>query len=110
MGSNPTPSANDVASRAGVTGLGRSQPPANGYPGSIGGMPELTTIKVSTRTRDALRQLAEREGPTLDAQLDVLIRRERRRMIGRQLAGAPLDADDRAVLDASASDVADACG
>lgn len=101
-------SANDVASLAGPTGLGRSRPPVD--PGSIEGMPELTTIKVSTRTRDALRQLAEREGLTLDAQLDVLIRRERRRMIGRQLSGAPLDADDRAVLDASASDVADACG
>ena len=73
-------------------------------------MPELTTIKVSTRTRDALRQLAERDGLTLDAQLDLLIRRERRRTIGLQLAGAPLDAHDRAVLDASASDAADACG
>ena len=73
-------------------------------------MPDVTTIKVSIRTRDALRQLADRDGLTLDAQLDLLIRRERRRVIGRQLASAPLDSDDRAVLDASASDVADACG
>jgi len=73
-------------------------------------MPEVTTIKVSTRTRDALRQLADRDGLTLDAQLDLLIRRERRRVIGLQLASAALDLDDRAVLDASASDVADACG
>ncbi len=61
-------------------------------------------------TRDALRQLAEREGLTMDAQLDQLIRRERRRVIGAQLASAPLDADDEAALAASASDVFDACG
>lgn len=78
--------------------------------GRVCGVPEVTTIKVSTRTRDALRQLAERDGLTLDAQLDVLIRRERRRVIGLQLASAPLGRDERGVLDASASDVADACG
>lgn len=71
-------------------------------------MPGTTTIKVSTETRDALRRLADRDGLTLDAQLDKLIRRERRRIIGAQLAGAPLEHDDMAVLDASASDVADA--
>lgn len=71
-------------------------------------MREVTTIKVSIATRDALRQLADREGLTLDAQLDRMIRSERRRLIGAQLASAPLDADARAVLDASASDVADA--
>ena len=69
-----------------------------------------TTIKVSVGTRDALRQLADREGLTLNAQLEKLIRRERRRFMGAQLASAPLDADDQAVLDASASDVADASG
>ena len=51
-------------------------------------MSDTTTIKVSLRTRDALRQLAQREGLTLDAQLDRLIRRERRRIIGAQLASA----------------------
>ena len=71
-------------------------------------MSETTTIKVSIRTRDALRQLADRDGLTLDAQLERLIRRERRRIIGAQLASAPLEDDDVAVLDASASDVADA--
>jgi hypothetical protein len=73
-------------------------------------MSESTTIKVSVRTRDALRQLADREGLTLDAQLEKLIRRERRRIIGAQLASAPLDVDDHVVLDAFASDVADASG
>ena len=69
-------------------------------------MSDSTTIKVSVRTRDALRQLADREGLTFDAQIRELVRRERRRIIGAQLASAPLDADDGAVLDASASDVA----
>ena len=71
-------------------------------------MPDSTTIKVSVRTRDALRELADREGLTFDAQIERLVRRERRRIIGTQLASGPLDAGDKAVLDASASDVADA--
>lgn len=73
-------------------------------------MSDATTIKVSVRTRDALRQLADREGLTFDAQIEKLVRRERRRIIGAQLASAPLDAGAEAVLDASASDVADASG
>ena len=72
------------------------------------GMSDTTTIKVSVRTRDALRQLAERDGLTLDAEIEKLIQRERRRIIGAQLASAPLDGDDAVVLDASAADVADA--
>lgn len=71
-------------------------------------MPGSTTIKVPVETRDALRKLAERDGLTMAAQLERLIRRERRRIIGAQLASAPLDDDDVVVLDASASDVADA--
>ena len=73
-------------------------------------MPNSTTIKVSVRTRDALRRLADREGLTFDAQLEKMIRRERRRIIGAQLASAPLDSDDEAVLDASARDAADTGG
>lgn len=71
-------------------------------------MSELTTIQISVRTRDALRKLADCEGLTYDAQIDKLVRRERRRIIGAQLASAPFDPDDMAVLKASASDVADA--
>jgi hypothetical protein len=74
----------------------------------LNGMPPTTTIKVSVSTRDALRKIADREGLTLDAQLERLIQRERRRLMGAQLAGAPLDADDANILNASASDVADA--
>jgi hypothetical protein len=71
----------------------------------LNGMPPTTTIKGQ---RDALRKIADREGLTLDAQLERLIQRERRRLMGAQLAGAPLDADDANILNASASDVADA--
>ncbi len=67
-----------------------------------------TTVKVSKRTRDALRQLADREGITLDAQIEKMIRRERRRIMGEQLSSTPLAVDELLVLDASASDVADA--
>lgn len=70
-------------------------------------MRDVTTIKVSVRTRDALRRLADLEGLTLDAAIERLIRTERRRLIGAQLASAPLDDDDRVVLDASAADTGD---
>jgi len=73
--------------------------------GILDGMRDVTTIKVSVGTRDALRQLADLEDLTLDAMIGRLIRHERRRLIGSQLASAPLDDDDRTVLDASASDV-----
>lgn len=75
--------------------------------GILVGMRAVTTIKVSVRTRDALRQLADLEGLTLDAAIERLIRAERRRLIGAQLASAPLVDDDRAVLDASAADTGD---
>jgi ABC-type antimicrobial peptide transport system ATPase subunit len=72
-------------------------------------MPEFTTIKVSTRTRDSLRVLADRDGRTLDAEIEALVGRERRRIIGQQLSAAALSADEVAVLNASASDVDNAC-
>lgn len=70
-------------------------------------MPDTTTVKVSIQTRDALRELADREGLTFDAQIEKLVRHERRRIIGAQFASVPLNSHDEAVLDASASDVAD---
>ena len=68
-------------------------------------MRDVTTIKVSVRTRDALRELADLEGLTLDAAIARLIRHERRRRIGAQLASAPLSDDERLVLEASVVDV-----
>lgn len=73
-------------------------------------MPDVTTIKVSVRTRDALRSLAKRDGLTVDGELNRLISRERRRALGAQLAGDALSPDERSVLDASAADVSDASG
>lgn len=68
-------------------------------------MSDSTTIRVSIKTLDALRQLADRDGLTLDAKLGQLIRRERRRMIGTQLASAPLDDDeDRRIIASLARD------
>lgn len=78
--------------------------------GILMSMPDTTTIKVSVETRDALRQLADLEGVTLDTQLRKLIQGERRRLIGAQLASSPLDDDDVAVLRASSADVVDASG
>jgi uncharacterized protein YpmB len=71
-------------------------------------MPEFTTIKVSTRTRDSLRVLADRDGRTLDGEIEALVGRERRRVIGQQLSDG-ITTDDAAVMNASASDVNDAC-
>ena len=73
-------------------------------------IPKTTTIKVSVQTRNALRQLADRDGHTLNAQLEKLIRRERRRIMGTQLASVAPDTADAAVINASVSDVADASG
>ena len=74
--------------------------------GILADMPDSTTIKVSVQTRDALRQLADLEGLTLNAQIERMIRQERRRTIGAQLASTPLNADEIAILNASAHDVA----
>ncbi len=70
----------------------------------------MTTIKVSKRTRDALRELAQREGLTLEQQLEQLLATQRRRLIGSQLASERIDSDNWQMLEASAADVADASG
>jgi len=67
----------------------------------------MTTIKVSTTTRDALRELARRDGLSMDAELAGLVRRAQRRAMGLQIsAGGALGAPDRAVIDAGCADVA----
>lgn len=58
--------------------------------------------------RDSLRDLANDEGITLDAQFERLIRSERSRRLGAQLASAAPNRDERDVLEASVSDVAHA--
>ncbi|MCB0973726.1 MAG: hypothetical protein KDB86_04095 [Actinobacteria bacterium] len=73
-------------------------------------MSTTTTIKVSTRTRDDLRRLADRDGLTLDGQIAKLVRQEHRRIIGQQLASASLSPEESSVLNASVTDVANAIG
>ncbi|MFW2335231.1 hypothetical protein [Ilumatobacter sp.] len=67
-----------------------------------------TTIKVSTSTRDLLKELADADGMTLDAELWALARRERQRRMGLELAEADLDRSDAGWLDMAASQAGDA--
>lgn len=69
-----------------------------------------TTIKVSTSTRDLVKELADADGLTLDGELRVLARRERQRRMGLELAAHHASDNDALWLDAGAADVADACG
>ena len=55
---------------------------------------EMTTIKVTTRTRDELRSFAE--GETLEAALRRLLRQARQRRMGEELAAVELTDDERA--------------
>jgi hypothetical protein len=72
-------------------------------------MRDSTTIRVSVATRDALRDLADRDGVTLDEELARLARAERQRRIGLALALEP-SADDRAWLEAGIVTVRDHAG
>lgn len=57
-------------------------------------------MRVTTRTRDGLRRLADSDGVTLDEAIARLVRAERQRRLGEALAAAPLNDDDRAWIDA----------
>ena len=74
------------------------------------GMTLLTTVKVSTQTRDELRMVADREGLTLDAALRMLLRAERQRQMGRDLAQRPAVDQDQEWVSASSAAVARAIG
>ena len=69
---------------------------------------QSTTIRVSTETRDAVKALAEADDRTLDQQIALMARRDRRerqRAMGRALAHAELTEPDRTVLDGGARTV-----
>lgn len=70
-------------------------------------MQDTTTVRVSGRTRDAVRSLALADGITLDAEIEQLARAERQRRYGLALAEAPLDEESEAWLDLGAETVAD---
>lgn len=65
------------------------------------------TIKVSTSTLDLLKELADADGLTLDAELQVLVRRERQRRMGRELAAVDLDQAEAAWEETGASEAGD---
>ena len=61
-------------------------------------MTNLTTLKVSVATRDELKAIAQREGLTLDAALQRLLRAERQRQMGADLATRNHSEDDAALV------------
>lgn len=61
-------------------------------------MTNLTTLKVSVATRDELKAIAQREGLTLDAALQRLLRAERQRQMGADLATRSHSEDDAALV------------
>jgi hypothetical protein len=66
-------------------------------------MPSLpaTSIRVTVATRDELRALANADGATLEQAIRQLVRAERQRRMGRDLA-APASSEEQAWLDLSA--------
>ena len=70
-----------------------------------------TSVRVSRRTRDAVRALAEADGVTLDEEIERLARSERQRRIGEALADeSTTSPDDQAWLDLGAHAVASDAG
>ena len=64
-------------------------------------MADTTTIRVSRETRDALAELAARQGQTLSDAVAVATRLLQQESIGRELS-VPLRDDETAWLDADA--------
>jgi hypothetical protein len=73
-------------------------------------MPHLSTIKVSLTTQDQLKAVADREGVTLDAVLRMLLRAERQRIMGAELALRESSDEDTSWVASSSSAVARALG
>lgn len=61
-------------------------------------MQNSTTVRVSTSTRDALRDLAARDGLSMDEEIQRLTRAERQRRIGATLAEHQPDDDEQTWL------------
>lgn len=64
-----------------------------------------TSIRVTTTTRDELRVLADADGITLEQALRGLVRAERQRRMGRDLAATTPDEEAQAWLDLSSDAV-----
>jgi hypothetical protein len=78
--------------------------------GILQSMTQLTTVKVSTDTRDELKSIAERDGLTLDGALRKLLKAERQRLMGLDLASRPMSDADRDWVRGSTAAVARALG
>lgn len=74
------------------------------------GMALVTTVKLSTPVRDELKALAERDGVTMESALKRLLRTERQRAMGADLAQRRATDEDRAWVSASAQTVLRAGG
>jgi hypothetical protein len=70
----------------------------------------LTTIKVSRGTRDELKEIADREGITLEVTIQRLLKAERQRRIGADLARREITEEDREWIVGSAAAVSRALG
>ena len=73
-------------------------------------MPDSTTVRISRRTRDHLRHLADADDVTLDEEITRLVRAERQRRIGRALADDGSVGDAAAWLELGASTVGEHAG
>jgi hypothetical protein len=89
----------------------------NAAPGTIGvrsciliGMQESTTLRVSRATRDAVRELADDDGVSLDEEIRRLARSERQRRLGVALRAAEPTAEDERWLRMAAGTVRDDAG
>jgi hypothetical protein len=73
-------------------------------------MPTMTTVKVSIDVRDELKSLADRNGVTIEAAIRRLLRTERQRQMGLDLAERGVTEDDRAIIRSNSLTVARALG
>lgn len=69
-----------------------------------------TSVRVSTRTRDAVRRLADADDVTLDEEIARLARSERQRRMGLELSQVEPNDEDQAWIDAGLDAVNDAIG
>ena len=69
-------------------------------------MHETTSIRVSRSTRDELRELADRDGLSLDEEIRALTRAERQRRMGQELADLTFDEATTRWLEAAAETIA----
>ena len=68
-------------------------------------MKETTTVRVTRSTHQALRERAERDGLTIEAELRQLLRYDRQRRLAEALATTELSGADEQVLSAAAAAV-----